>query len=122
MGKLPPQIEEYFAKLTPAKRAGLAQMRALIHAAAPDAEDLMSYGVPAIKYQGQLLVLYAAFKAHYGLYPYEPEIITALAKELEAYDTAKGTVRFPLDAPLPEALIGKIVRAKMAMIAAGGNR
>ncbi len=110
------KLAAYMAKQPEEKRAGLEQMRAMIYAAQPDLEDGFSYGVPAVRYKGELALLYAAFKGHYGLYPYDERVVEQLIEDLEGYDIAKGTIRFALDQPLPKELIGKVVRAKLAIM------
>jgi uncharacterized protein YdhG (YjbR/CyaY superfamily) len=104
------QILSYLSKQPSPQKELLEELRAFLKKLLPLAEESLSYGVPAFKYQGKSL-LYAAFKNHLGLYP-EPEAMTAFAKELTAYRTAKGTIQFPLDQPLPYDLIEKIVRYK----------
>jgi len=90
----------------------LQQMRAIIRAAAPQAEETISYGMPALRYCGRILVYYAATKKHIGFYP-TPSGITAFATEMKAYVHAKGSVQFPASQPLPENLIRRIVQFRV---------
>ncbi len=98
-----------FSKAVQEKLQG---MRKTIHAAAPEAEEKISYQMPTFYLKGNL-VHFAAFKNHIGFYPV-PSGILAFKKELSAYATSKGGVRFPLDRPLPLALIARIVKYRVA--------
>jgi len=104
-------IDAYMAAAPPDRRALLEQLRAAIHAAAPDAEETISYGMPAFAQDGTL-VYFAALKDHIGFYP-TASGIAAFQEELAAYEGTKGAVRFPLDRPLPLDLIGRIVRFRV---------
>jgi uncharacterized protein YdhG (YjbR/CyaY superfamily) len=86
----------------------LAEVRAAIKAALPTAEECITYGMPAFQLQGKVLVAYGAFKSHIGFYPGRAAI-AQFANELAAYKQAKGSVQFPLDEPMPSALIQRIV-------------
>ncbi|MGC4038275.1 MAG: DUF1801 domain-containing protein [Chitinophagaceae bacterium] len=104
-------IDEYFAAFSPATRTLLKEMRQIIRKAAPDAEEVISYNMPAFRQNG-MLVYYAAYKGHIGFYPTGAGI-EAFKKELEKYEGSKGAVRFPLDKPFPAALITKIVKFRI---------
>jgi uncharacterized protein YdhG (YjbR/CyaY superfamily) len=108
------QIQAYFASLPPKARAALRRIRATVRAVAPGAEEAFSYGIPAFKLRGRMLVWYAAFKNHCSLYPMTGPIRRKLAAELDAYETAKGTVRLPLAKAMPEGLIKKLVKARIS--------
>ena len=101
-------IDEYIAGFPEDIQAILQNLRRVIHKAAPEAQETISYSMPAFKQNG-ILVYFAAFKDHIGFFPTSSGI-SAFTKELAAYDTAKGTVRFPLDKPLPVNLIKKMVK------------
>ena len=89
-------------------------MRAAIRAAAPkEATEQLSYGIPAFRYKGAL-VGYAAFKKHCSFFPMSASLLDTMKDEFQACRTAKGTLQFPLDKPLPAALIKKMVRARVA--------
>ena len=110
-GKKFKTVDEYMSEL-PAKSKKIAEgLRTTIKKAAPKAEELISYNMPAFKFHGQL-VFYAAYNDHIGFYPTSSGI-AAFRKELSDYDTAKGTVRFPMDKPLPLKLISEIVRFRV---------
>ena len=102
----PKTVEAYIKAAPPGAREKLRQMRACIRAVAPGATEGLKYGMPAFSYT-RILVTYAAFTQHIGLYP-TPSAVTAFAASLTKYKTAKGSIQFPLSKPLPVALIRKI--------------
>src|ERR1043165_5202765 len=105
-------VDHYLSKVGGDKRAALAKLRKEINAAAPEAEECISYGVPGFRLDGRFLCSYAASAKHCAFYP--GSIVQQFKKELKDYDTAKGTIRFSSDAPLPAALVRKIVKARIA--------
>jgi uncharacterized protein YdhG (YjbR/CyaY superfamily) len=107
----PKTVDEYIVSYPKEVIALLEQMRSTIKKAAPGAEECISYSIPAFKLNG-MLVWYAAFKNHIGLYP-RGSGIDVFAQELSKYKTSKGTVQFPIDKPLPLGLITKIVRYRV---------
>ena len=111
------RIDAYLAALDPPQRTALEHLRALIAANAPDATEALVYGVPGFRLNKKPLVCYAAFKAHCGFYPMNPALLDALAGQLTDFRTAKGTIRFTPDRPLPDALVVEIVRTRVAEIA-----
>ncbi len=108
-------IDEYLAEVSPDKRAALEKVRKTIHAVAPTAEECISYKIPAFRLDGRMLIWFGAAADHCALYGISGEF----KEELEEYDTSgKGTVRFKPDKPLPDRLVRKMVKARMAKIAA----
>lgn len=107
------EVDQFLADLPEEVRSSLEQLRRKIQAAAPDATEKISYGVPSFNYQGRPLVSFGAGKNHLAFYVQSPAVMEAHADELEGYDTSKGTVRFTVDRPLPEALVEKLVEARM---------
>ena len=105
-------IDEYIATFPENIQALLETVRATIKAAAPDAEERISYQMPAFVLNGNL-VYFAAWKKHIGLYP-APSGLEAFKEELSRYEGSKGAVKFPIDQPLPLDLISKIVRYRVA--------
>lgn len=101
-------INEYIASFPKDIQKKLREIRSVIKASAPDAGEKISYAIPTFTVNGNL-VHFAAFKNHIGFYP-DPKGIEAVKKELSKYEGGKGTVQFPLDKPLPIALIKKIVK------------
>jgi uncharacterized protein YdhG (YjbR/CyaY superfamily) len=105
-------IDEYHAAQTPEVRTLLDKLSSVIQKAAPLASETISYNMPAFK-QGRVLVYYAAHSQHIGFYP-TPAPLQVFANELEGFVTSKGAVQFPLDKPLPVALIRKMVQYRVA--------
>ncbi|OGO11597.1 MAG: hypothetical protein A2Y53_07090 [Chloroflexi bacterium RBG_16_47_49] len=104
-------IDEYIATFPEEIQKKLEDLRATIKAAAPEAQEKISYQMPTFYLQGNL-VHFAAYKNHIGFYP-APRGIEAFKNELAAYDGSKGTVKFPLDKPLPLDLVSKIVKYRV---------
>ena len=107
-------VDAYLASIPPDARATLEKMRRQIRSVACEADEGFSYGIPAFKLAGRPLVGFAAFKRHCAFYPMSPAVLRAHAADLEGYETAKGTIRFPVDKPLPGALVKKLVKARIA--------
>ena len=112
MARKPESIDEYLATLSDDKKAALTKLRKAIRAAAPKAEECISYGVPGFRLDGRLLVSFGAAARHCAFYP-GAWPIEVHGDELQGYDTSKGTVRFPVDKPLPATLVRKLVRARL---------
>ncbi len=104
-------IDEYLRALPEDVRMALEKLYKAIKSAAPDAEEVISYGMPAFKHHG-MLVYFAAFKDHCSFFPGSSQIVQ-LYDELKSFKTSKGTIQFTIDKPLPVALVKKIVRARM---------
>ncbi|UXE65919.1 MAG: DUF1801 domain-containing protein [Chryseotalea sp. WA131a] len=104
-------IDEYISFHPESVRMQLETLRQTIRKAAPKAEEVISYQMPAFKFYG-MLVYFAAYKTHIGFYP-TGSGIASFKKELDKYETSKGTVRFPIDKPLPLGLIGKMVKFRV---------
>ncbi|HTI90404.1 MAG TPA: DUF1801 domain-containing protein [Puia sp.] len=104
-------VEEYLATFPPKTKKFLKDLRATIKQAAPQAEETISYNMPAFKLHG-MLIWYAGYKEHIGLYP-KTTVIQAFKKDLEEYKQSKGTIQFPLDQPLPLDLITRIVKYRI---------
>jgi uncharacterized protein YdhG (YjbR/CyaY superfamily) len=104
----------YLASLPPAVRARMKAIRDMVRAIAPDAVEVYSYGIPGFKLDGKPLVWYAAFARHTSLYPMTASIRKAHAAALKDYKMSTGTVQFPLDKPLPTALVKGLIKARIA--------
>ena len=105
-------VDEYLAAVPADARASLEKLRKMIRAAAPKAEELISYQIPMYEHHG-MLVGFAAFKNHCSFFVGTKNIET-FKDELKSYGTSKGTIRFPVDKPLPAALVKKMVKAHIA--------
>ncbi|MCI4346496.1 MAG: DUF1801 domain-containing protein [Thermoplasmata archaeon] len=110
-------VDEYLKALTPEMKAALERVRTLVRRSAPAAEELISYKMPAFRYQGRLLVWYAGFKDHASFFPGSLAGLRELEAEIRPYASAKGTMHFTAERPLPASLISRIVKARMASIA-----
>ena len=112
------EVDSYLAKLSAEKRATLEKVRKAIRAAAPRAEEGMSYGMPTF-IQGKPIAGYSASAAHCSYFPMSGAVTALLADELEGYEVSKGGFRFPIGKPPPATLIKKLVKARLAEIEAG---
>ncbi len=111
----PKNTDEYFARVPEPARSTLKKVRAAIRSAVPpEATEAISYGMPAFKYKG-VLVWFAAFSKHCSLFP-TAAVIEAFKNELKGFVISKGTIQFPVDKPLPAALVKKLVKARVARI------
>jgi uncharacterized protein YdhG (YjbR/CyaY superfamily) len=114
-GKVAPNtVDEYLADIPEPAQSTLKRTRAVIRSVVPaETTEVISYGIPMFKYRG-MLVGYAAFKGHCSLFPTGSGVIEKFAKELEGFPTSRGTIRFPSDKPLPDGLVKKIVKTRVA--------
>ncbi len=111
-------VDAYLAAVEdPAKRRALQDLRAMIKRAAPDAEEVITYGMPGFR-QGRVLVSYSAFKNHCSFFPMSDHIWDLVAEDPNAEQTSKGTIQFQPDRPLSEKLVTGIVAARLAENAA----
>lgn len=106
-------VNEYVAEISESARSTFNELRTVIRSAVPpEATEVISYGIPAFKHEA-VLVWFAAFSNHCSLFP-SAAVIKAFNNELKGFYTSKGTVHFPINAPLPATLIKKLVKARMA--------
>ena len=108
------EIDDYLDALEEPKRTTLAHLRDTIMAIVPDAEECISYGMPAFKLRGKTIAGFAAFKNHLSYLPQSGSVIPQLAKETERYTSTKGSLHFPIDKPLPETLVKELLAVRMA--------
>ena len=109
-----PDVETYLAWCPEPHRTTLEKLRATIRSAVPkEATEAISYGMPSFQYKGGL-VAYAAFKQHCSFFPMSGRLVEEFSEELKPYKTSKGTIQFPVDKPLPAALVKKMVKARIA--------
>lgn len=113
MEKLPiKNIDDYLAYQPEKVREALENLRQIIRETAPEAEEVISYGIPAYKYQG-MLVYFAAYKKHCSLFGGTGSLTEEMKEELKDYKTSKGTIQFTVEKPLPDELVRHIVKYRM---------
>ena len=105
-------IDEYISNFPGETVKTLQQVRMAVRKAAPAAEETISYGMPAFRYKGRIIIYFAGYKNHIGVYA-TPSGHAAFQKELSAYKQGKGSVQFPLDQPMPLDLIKRIVKFRV---------
>jgi len=115
---IPDSTTRYLEACSEEQRPALLELRGWIIAAAPEAEEGLSYGVPAFKLAGRPLVSFGAARKHCAFYVQSPAVSAAFAAELAGLDTSPGTVRFTPEHPLPRALVTRLVQARIAENAA----
>jgi uncharacterized protein YdhG (YjbR/CyaY superfamily) len=117
----PATVDEYLAAVPDdQQRAALQKLRRTIKTAFPRAEECVSYGLPAFRYEGRMIAWYGAAKHHCSFYP--GGVVDACKDDLTKYETSKGTIRFSPDAPLPATLVKKLLKARIAVNARRASR
>ncbi len=111
------EIDAYLSALDEPKRSTLEAVRRSIRAAVPDAEEGISYGMPAFRVGGKVVAGFAAFKNHLAYLPHSGSVLAELADELAGYEYTSGSLHFAIDEPLPDDLVGRLVEAKLAQLA-----
>jgi uncharacterized protein YdhG (YjbR/CyaY superfamily) len=111
-------MDDYVAGLPRDQQAALERVRAVVAAAAPDAEEGVSYGMPAYLHGGRPLLGFRAAKKHLSVFPFSPAAIETVRDRLEGFDVAKGTIRFTPDRPVPDDVLADLVRARRGEITA----
>jgi len=111
-------VRAYYASLAGPARQRLRELRRLILSVAPDAEETISYRIPAFKLDGRILLYCAAWKDHTSLYPLTAGMKQACERDLARFETSKGTIRFPNESPLPVAVIKRLVKARVRELGA----
>ena len=109
-------VDRYIAAQPPALRAVLERVRSTIRKAVPGGEESISYGIPTYKRHGNPVLYFAAWKEHYSIYPSNDRIVAAFREKLAPYKLSKGTIRFPLDEPVPVRLIAAIARLRAKQV------
>jgi len=107
------EIDDYLASLEEPRRSTLTTLRQSILDAIPEAEQCISYGLPAFRMQGKVIAGFGAFKSHLSYLPHSGSVFPELADELTRYKTSTGALQFPVDAPLPKALVAKLVTTRL---------
>ena len=109
-------IDEYLAGLDEPKRTTLQKLRQTIHSVIPDAEETISYGMPAFRLEGKIVAGFAAFKNHLAFLPHSGSTFRALSDDLAGYESTDGSLHFPIDKPLPKALVRKLIATRLKEI------
>ena len=113
MATKPRTIDEYLAGVSPENRAALQKVRRAVHAAAPGAEECISYGMPAFRLDGTLIAGFKAAANHCSFHPMSGETVATLEADLVGYETSRGTIRFSARAGLPAPLVRKLVKTRI---------
>jgi len=111
-------IDDYLQNVEAPKRTELERIRGLAKKHVPEAEEVISYAMPTLKYQGKPFLGFDAHKNHIGVYPYSGEVIERLKDELRDYGLSKGAIRVPLDRPISESLLGRLIDCRLEIISA----
>ena len=107
------EVDAYLANLEQPKRATLQELRRTIRSIVPEAEEIISYGLPAFRLQGRVVAGFAAFKNHLSYLPHSGSVLAELPEELSGYATSKGALQFPIDKPLSKALVKKLIDVRL---------
>ena len=108
------EIDDYLASLDEPKRSTLAALRETIVGIVPEAEQCISYGMPAFKLQGKAIAGFAAFKNHLSYLPHSGSVLVEVEEDLARYECTKGALHFPIDTPIPEALVNKLIAVRLS--------
>ena len=106
-------IDEYLVALDEPKRSTLQTLRQTIRAIIPDAEECISYGMPAFRLNGKVIAGFAAFKNHLSYLPHSGSVLGELSDDLAGYKSTEGSLHFPIDKPLPRALVKKLIAKRL---------
>jgi uncharacterized protein YdhG (YjbR/CyaY superfamily) len=109
------EIDDYLADLEEPKRSTLQHLRQTIHEVVPEAEEGISYKVPAFRLDGTVIAGFAAFKNHLSYLPHSGSVLPALEDQVADYRTSKGALQFPIDSPLPRALVEELIRVRISL-------
>ena len=110
-------VDAYLRAQPPAARSALRRVRSAIQGALPNAEEVISYQMPAYRLHGRVVIYFAGWKEHYSIYPAIGGMVAAFAKELAPYRISKGTIRFPLSRPVPVRLIARLAKFRARAVA-----
>lgn len=114
-------VDEYLAAQPEAVQRVLARVRDIIRRAVPHAEEMISYQIPTYKLHGRPVIYFAGWKEHYSIYPSTARVVAAFKGDLAGYEVSKGTIRFPLSAPVPAKLIAGIAKLRATEVAESGE-
>jgi uncharacterized protein YdhG (YjbR/CyaY superfamily) len=122
INRKPQTIDEYLARVDADHRDALQDLRQTIRGVAPNAEECISYAIPAVRLNGRLLVGFGAWSNHCSFYPMSSKTLKKFRNELRNFQTSKGTLRFSPDKPMPVALVKKLLKARIAENNARANK
>ena len=108
------EIDEYLSGIDEPKRSTLQELRKTIRAILPDSEECISYGMPAFRLEGQVIAGFAAFKNHLSYLPHSGSTLGELRDDLAGYEGTPGSLHFPIDKPLPKALVKKLIAVRLS--------
>ena len=108
-----PTVNDYLKKITPSQKDEFEKIRKIVKAMVPDAEEVISYGIPTFKHKGKYLIYFGAFKNHMSLFPGAP---LKLTEKLKEFKLSKGTIQFTEDKPIPEEIIKEMVLTRLKEI------
>ena len=108
------EVDAYLAGLEEPKQATLRELRKTILGIVPEAEQGISYGIPAFRLRGKVIAGFAAFKNHLSYFPHSGSVLPELRDDIVPYVTSKGTLQFPIDTPLPEPLVARLIAVRIS--------
>ena len=114
-------VDKYLASLDAPKRTTLEHLRQAILDVVPDADECISYGVPAFKVEGKVVAGFAAFKNHLSYLPHSGSVFPELTDQLAGYRTSKGALQFPIDEPLPVPLVEQLIKVRIRQLGIGDD-
>jgi uncharacterized protein YdhG (YjbR/CyaY superfamily) len=110
------EVDRYLAKVEEPKRSTLEHLRRTIHELLPDAEEVISYGMPGFRRNGKMIVGFAAFKNHLAYLPHSGSVFSAMSGDLAGYEFTDGSLHFPIDKPLPKTLVKKLIAVRLKQL------
>jgi uncharacterized protein YdhG (YjbR/CyaY superfamily) len=110
------EIDDYLATLNRDQGATLGALRHTILSIVPEAEECISYGIPAFRYRGKVFAGFAAYKRHLSYFPYSGSVLEAHKEDLKQYSWSRGTLQFPVGTPLPKALVELLIATRLKQI------
>lgn len=113
------EIDDFLAGLEEPKQTTLRELRRTILRIVPEAEQGMSYGMPAFRLHGKVIAGFAAYRNHLSYLPHSGSVLATMADDVAGYITSKGGLQFPVDRPLPEALVGKLIEVRLSEVRTG---
>jgi uncharacterized protein YdhG (YjbR/CyaY superfamily) len=113
------EVDEYLANLDEPKRTTLQRLRQTIRSIVPDAEEGIAYGTPAYRLRGKVIAGFAAFKNHLSYLPHSGTVFAEIPDDVAGYVTSKGALQFPIERPLPKALVKKLIAIRLRQVGQG---